>query len=1363
MAQDSASMNPTGEPTGPKVDVPPTNEQQTAGQDAGAPKVKTEKELERERKKAEKLKKFQEKQAKAKAAKPAAAAAPKAEKKEKVEKEKTTDAYDPKAIESGKYEFWEKNDLFKPEFGPDGKVKPEGYFVIPIPPPNVTGSLHMGHALTNALQDTMIRWQRMKGKTTLWLPGMDHAGISTQSVVEKMLWKKEKKTRHDLGRKEFLDRVWAWKHEYHGNIGHALRRVGGSFDWSREAFTMDDNLSKAVTETFVRLHEEGIIYRANRLVNWCVALNTSLSNLEVDNKEVEGRTLLDVPGYEKKVEFGVLTHFCYEIDGTKERIEIATTRPETMVGDSGIAVHPDDQRYKHLIGKAARHPFIDRLLPIVADSEVDPEFGTGAVKITPAHDFNDFNRGKAHGLEFISVMNDDGTFNKNGGPFAGMKRFDARYKVIEMLKEKGLYVKWEHNPMKIPRCSKSNDVIEPILKPQWWMKMEGLAEPAIKAVENGEIVIRPESAEKSYFRWLRGINDWCLSRQLWWGHQAPAYFVQIEGEENDDSDGNLWVSGRTEEEARQKAEVKFPGKKFTLKRDEDVLDTWFSSGLWPFSTLGWPEKTHDFENLYPTSVLETGWDILFFWVARMIMLGIKLTGKVPFKEVYCHSLIRDSEGRKMSKSLGNVIDPLDVMEGIKLDDLHAKLLVGNLADKEVATATKYQKKAFPKGIPECGADALRFSLVNYTTGGGDIAFEINVIYGYRRFCNKIYQATKFVLGKLGDDFKPQATASKTGKESLAERWILHKFNAAAKEVNKALEDREFAAAASIIYQYWYAQLCDVFIENSKTLLAPELPQEVQESAKQTLYTALEGALTMIHPIMPFISEELWQRLPRRDGDKTISIMRARFPEYKAEFDDVEAETAYELILNTSKAIRSIFSQYEVKTSSDVIIQTYDATSYKTVSDELHIVKSLGGKFLGQLNVLGPDNTTPPSGCVVSPVGSQAAVYLRVSKEVALEQEEKGKANLEKAREIVRRSTALMSSASWQEKAKPEVREMEEKKLRDAESDVARKPKNPRTARILKAKEPQLIEGPKRALLLHGSKCPAPLHTVLKTIHSLTTPHSVLFHKKNENIHPFESVESLEFLANKNDCGIVAFGSSNKKRPNCLTLARIFDSKVLDMIELLLLPSPDEEIPEMNNLTMHIGVGLRPLMLFSGSAWEDETSTTHTMLKSMLVDLFKGETSDKIDVEGLQYALMVGAEEPTAGLAPVVHLRWYKIVTKRSGHKLPRVELEEIGPKFDFKVGRTQEAPRDAMKEAMKQGKRPNEEIKNKKNISMDLIGDKVGRVHLAKQDLGGLQTRKMKGLKRRAGVESDEEMGDADMMDVDEVSEDEGPKRARHE
>ncbi|KMU92557.1 valyl-tRNA synthetase [Coccidioides immitis H538.4] len=972
-----------------------------------------------------KLKKFAEKNAKkAGTSKPV-------EKKTKVEKEKTADAYDPLKIESGRYEWWEKNGLFKPEFGPDGKVKPQGSFVMTFPPPNVTGALHMGHALTNSLQDTMIRWQRMKGKTVLWLPGYDHAGISTQSVVEKILWKNERKTRHDVGRSVLTNMIWDWTHKYHKSITTSMKNMGGSFDWTKEAFTMDKNLTAAVMETFVKLHEEGTIYRANRLVNWCVALNTSLSNLEVENKELEGRTLLDVPGYDKKIEFGVLTHFLYEIDGTDEKIQVATTRPETMLGDTGIAVHPDDKRYQKYIGKYAKHPFVDRLLPIVPDDKVDPEFGTGAVKITPAHDFNDFTRGTEHNLEFISIMSDDGTFNANAGPFAGVRRFDARYKVIEALKEKGLYVKWENNPMKVPVCAKSNDVIEPILKPQWWMKMKELCEPAIKAVENGDIVIRPESAEKSYFRWMNNITDWCLSRQLWWGHQAPAYFIQFEGEKGDNSDGNLWVTGRTEEEATEKARAKFPGKKFTLMRDPDVLDTWFSSGLWPFSTLGWPKKTHDFENLYPTSVLETGWDILFFWVARMIMLGIKMTGQVPFREVYCHSLIRDSEGRKMSKSLGNVVDPLDVMRGISLDALHQKLLEGNLAQKE------YQKKAFPKGIPERGADALRFSLVSYTTGGGDINFDIQVIHGYRRFCNKIYQATRYVLGKLGSDFQPLASASKTGAESLAERWILHKFSTAARIANEKLDQREFSDAASVLYQYWYSQLCDVFIENSKSLLQQDAPTDIQQSAKQTLYTALEGALTLIHPIMPFISEELWQRLPRRPDDKTISIMKAAYPEYNSSFDDPNAEAAYDLVLATSKAIRSILSEYEIKTKGDIKIQTYNASSHKTIRDEVSSIKSLSGKYIGEISVLGPDNTIPPPGCVVSTVGANAAVYLEVSDEVRLEQEEKAKANLAKALETINKQIAIMESPAWQEKAKPQAREMEEKKLRDAQSEAAR--------------------------------------------------------------------------------------------------------------------------------------------------------------------------------------------------------------------------------------------------------------------------------------------------------------------------------------
>lgn len=727
-------------------------------------------------------------------------------------------AYIPKVVESSWYEWWEAQGFFKPEIKiGDSTTEDQGYFVIPQPPPNVTGALHCGHAMAAALQDAMIRWHRMKGLATLYIPGCDHAGISTQSVVEKMLWRRHGKTRHDLGREKFVELVWEWKEEYHTKINHVLRRMGGSYDWTREAFTMDQNLSAAVVETFCRLHDEGLIYRSNRLVNWCTQLNTALSNLEVINLEIPGRTLLVVPGYDRKVEFGVITHFKYSISDSEETIEVATTRPETMLGDTGIAVHPEDARYRHLIGKNARHPFVDRLLPIVADSYVDPEFGTGAVKITPAHDPNDFELGKRHGFEFLNILNDDGTMNHNAGVFEGQKRFDARYTVVEELTKLGLFAKKANNPMKVPICEKSKDIIEPLMKPQWWMKMRDMADEATKVVKEGKVKIRPASAAKSYFRWMENTSDWCLSRQLWWGHQIPAYSVKIAGKAQDqeDHEAEVWITGRTEAEAYKKAAERFPGKGLKLTRDPDVLDTWFSSGLWPFSTLGWPEETADLKNFYPTSMLETGWDILFFWVARMIMLGIKLTGKVPFYEVYCHSLVRDTEGRKMSKSLGNVIDPVDVMEGIELKALHDKLLTGNLDPKEIANATKFQKTAFPIGIPECGADALRFCLIQYCTGGGDINFDVNVMHGYRKFCNKLYQATKYVVGKfteLGDSLKLQSKpGGKTNNESLPERWILHKLSVAARDVNQALTDREFSRATQILYQYCWDHLCDVYI------------------------------------------------------------------------------------------------------------------------------------------------------------------------------------------------------------------------------------------------------------------------------------------------------------------------------------------------------------------------------------------------------------------------------------------------------------------------------------------------------------------------------------------------------------------------
>ncbi|KAK7907877.1 tRNA synthetases class I-domain-containing protein [Apiospora marii] len=1087
MATNSGRGNPiaadegpskTGEGAPPPVDTTTKDAVQAAGpadgagvhatgqdksmQQPAAPKVKTEKELERERKKAEKNAKFEEKkkakEAAAAAQGPAASSKPKKAKPAKPEEValppyveetpagekkrlKSLDdphfkAYDPIAVESAWYQWWEKEGFFKPQFTEEGEVKPEGKFVIVIPPPNVTGALHMGHALGNSLQDVMIRWNRMHGKTTLWLPGCDHAGISTQSVVEKMLWNREKKTRHDLGRPKFIERVWEWKEDYHVRINNAQRRMGASTDWSREAFTMDKNLSAAVTETFVKLHEEGTIYRANRLVNWCTQLNTTLSNLEVVNKELPGKTLLDVPGYEKKIEFGTIHHFKYPIEGTNETIEVATTRPETLLGDTGIAVHPEDDRYKHLVGKNAVHPFIEgRLMPIVADDYVEKDFGTGAVKITPAHDPNDFALGTRHKLQFINILTDDGLMNENAGPYKGQKRFDVRYTIIKDLKEKNLYVDWKDNPMTVPLCDKTKDVIEPVMKPQWWMKMDDLAKPALEVVKNGKIKIRPESAEKSYYRWMENINDWCISRQLWWGHQCPVYFASVEGEENDEGDSNRWFSGRTEEEAQAKADKALAGKKFTLKRDEDVLDTWFSSGLWPFSTLGWPNQTPDLAKLYPTSVLETGWDILFFWIARMIMLGLKMVGEVPFTEVYCHSLVRDSEGRKMSKSLGNVVDPLDVIAGIPLEELHSKLLVGNLDPKEVEKATKYQKTAFPEGIPQCGTDALRFCMANYVTpGGGDIAFDIKVMHGFRRFCNKIYQATKYVLGKLDKDFVPNKTGKLTGKESLAEKWILHKMNACTKEINDAIPAREFSKATGAIYVYWYNQLCDVFIENSKALIQ-EGTKEEQESATQTLYTALESALTMIHPFMPFLTEELWQRLPRRPSDETPSIMLAKYPVYDAEFDNPAAAEAYELVMGCSKGVRSLMAEYALKDEAKVYIQTYDETAHKTVADQLASIKSLSGKGVTSVDIV-PGTDSRPAGSVAFPVSSAAAVFLHVKGRVDLDAEiDKANKKLERTRQSIAKQQKLLADPKYIEKTPQNLQEDAKRKLGDFESEA----------------------------------------------------------------------------------------------------------------------------------------------------------------------------------------------------------------------------------------------------------------------------------------------------------------------------------------
>lgn len=1016
-------------------------------------KPKTAKELEKERKKAEKLAKFEAKKAKqsqqaqgagsAKTgkAKPAKVkevvpefvdTTVKGEKKVLVSlDDPALKAYVPKNVESSWYEWWVQKGFFKPQFTKDEKILPAGKFVIPAPPPNVTGALHIGHALTIALQDTLVRYYRMKGYTTLFIPGFDHAGISTQSVVEKNIWNKEKKTRHDFGREKFVDLVWEWKDEYHKRIKAQISALGASYDYTREAFTMDEDRSKAVYEAFVRLFEDGTLYRSERLVNWCVALQTTLSNLEVVNKEIPGRTQMKVPGYDEPVEFGVLTSFAYPVVGSDEKLVVATTRPETIFGDTAVAIHPKDPRYLHLHGAKVKHPVLDREIPVVLDDiAVDMEFGTGAVKITPAHDPNDYETGKRHNLELISIFNDDGTLNENAGPeYAGLRRFDARVKVIQDLKDRNLFVEQVDNPMAIPCCEKSGDVIEPVLKPQWWVTLEEPAKMAIQAVKDKKITVYPKSSESEFFRWLENIQDWCISRQLWWGHRCPVYLVELDGKKLDDKLTENWVAGRTREEAEEKARKKYPNaSRIVLHQDEDVLDTWFSSGLWPLSTIGWPNvEGADFKNFHPMSMLETGWDILFFWVARMIMLSLKLTGEIPFKEVYCHSLVRDAQGRKMSKSLGNVVDPLDVISGISLPDLHKKLYLGNLDPKEIKRAEEGQSISFPQGIPECGTDALRFAMCAYTTGGRDINLDIYRVEGYRKFCNKIYQATKFALMRLGEDYKPPSQ-SHAGK-SLVEKWILHKLSVAGKETAELLEKRQFMDATSVVYNYWLYEFCDVYIENSKSLIL-EGTEEERKSARDTLYTCLDGALRLIHPFMPYITEELWQRIPKTESETAETICLASFP--NEQLFDEHANEAYALVLDTSKALRSLFADYGIVKGGEAIISA-QGPAYDMLNEQQNSILSIV-KAAAKVSVT--KDTATPAGCVVGNVNTQISAYVLVKGHVDLDSE------IKKAESKIAKITAAKANLNkqkqvpgYEQKVKLSVREQNDAKLEGFDVEI----------------------------------------------------------------------------------------------------------------------------------------------------------------------------------------------------------------------------------------------------------------------------------------------------------------------------------------
>uniref|UniRef100_A0A1A8CTA0 Valine--tRNA ligase, mitochondrial n=1 Tax=Nothobranchius kadleci TaxID=1051664 RepID=A0A1A8CTA0_NOTKA len=796
-------------------------------------------------------------------------------------------SYSPDFVESSWYQWWEKEKFFSPEQHEQLAHGEERTFSLCIPPPNVTGKLHLGHALTVAVQDALVRWRRMQGYRVLWVPGCDHAGIATQTVVEKKLLREKGKRRQDFTREEFLQEVWKWKNEKGDEIYQQLRMLGSSLDWSRACFTMDPGFSRAVTAAFVRLCDSGLVYRSEALVNWSCALQSTISDIEVDSVEVPGPTALSVPGYESKVEFGSMLTFAYPVEDHNSEVGVSTTRPETMLGDVAVAVHPDDPRYQALHGKHCRHPFTNRLLPIITDPVVDMKLGTGAVKVTPAHDHTDFLLSLRHSLPRISVIGEDGTMMPSCGQWLeGVKRFDARQMIVDALVEKKLFRGKQDHAMAVPVCSRSGDIIEPLLKKQWFVRCDTMAKKAVQAVEDGHLEIIPQHFTKTWRNWMSNISDWCISRQLWWGHQIPAYQVQLTGSSS--SAEEKWVWGLSADEARRRAAVKYGVKpeEITLRQDPDVLDTWFSSGLFPFAMLGWPEQTSDLQHFYPNSILETGSDLIFFWVARMVMLGTELTGQLPFKQVLFHSLVRDKYGRKMSKSLGNVIDPLDFIHGVSLQRLQEKVKEGNLDPREHLVALEAQRKDFPKGIPQCGTDALRLALCSHKIQGEDISLSVSEVLNCRHFCNKMWQTLRFTLGVLENSPAPMGTPEEMVTEGSMERWICSRLYSTILQCEQALEVYEVHAATFAMYSFWVHSLCDVYIEYAKPVLLKQDKGTVVQTdpahsdiTKTVLFHCVSLSLALLSPFMPFITEELWQRLQpfRSDPGTQTSLCLQPYP------------------------------------------------------------------------------------------------------------------------------------------------------------------------------------------------------------------------------------------------------------------------------------------------------------------------------------------------------------------------------------------------------------------------------------------------------------------------------------------------------
>ncbi|RTE87679.1 MULTISPECIES: valine--tRNA ligase [Gammaproteobacteria] len=930
--------------------------------------------------------------------------------------------YTPDAIEKRIYDNWEKAGYFKPAgTGPS--------YCIMIPPPNVTGSLHMGHAFQHTLMDTLTRYKRMDGYNSLWQVGSDHAGIATQMVVERKLAAQNGPTRHELGREGFIDKVWEWKAESGGTITQQMRRLGDSVDWDRERFTMDEGLSKAVQEVFVRLYEDNLIYRGKRLVNWDPKLKTAISDLEVENKQSRGKIWhLKYP-----LADGVTT-----ADG-KDHLVVATTRPETMLGDSCVAVHPKDERYQALVGKHIELPLVGRKIPIIADDHVDQEFGTGCVKITPAHDFNDYEIGKRNNMPLINVLSDDAhilsapeVFDLNGkentefaasipAEFAGMERFEARKAIVAAFEAAGLLEKVEEHDNNVPYGDRSGVVIEPYLTDQWYVSVAPLAKTATEAVENGDIEFVPKQYENMYFSWMRDIQDWCISRQLWWGHRIPAWY---------DEEGNVFV-GRNEAEVREKHNL---GDR-KLSQDNDVLDTWFSSALWTFSTLGWPENTDDLKTFHPTDVLVTGFDIIFFWVARMIMMTMHFLkdedGKpqVPFKKVYVTGLIRDENGDKMSKSKGNVIDPLDMIDGISLDALLEKRTANMMQDKLADKITKRTKKEFPNGIAAHGTDALRFTLAALASTGRDINWDMKRLEGYRNFCNKLWNASRYVLMNT-ESHKCDRPLSEL-ELSLADKWIIERFNQTVEQFRSALDNYRFDQAASIAYEFTWNQFCDWYLELTKPILQNGTEAQL-EGTRSTLIQVLEQLLKMLHPLLPYITEEIWQKVAPLAGVHAESIMVQAYPQVE---DSRYAESLADMewLKQVITSIRTIRAEMDLSPnqSLDVLVANSDEQVQRRINENEAFLKALAK--LDSIGFLQPGEEAPASAtALVGRVELHIPMAGLIDKDAELARLDKA---IDKAKGELKRVQGKLSNENFVSRAPADVIEKEKAKAAENEATL----------------------------------------------------------------------------------------------------------------------------------------------------------------------------------------------------------------------------------------------------------------------------------------------------------------------------------------